>query len=291
MSRALLIVNPAARGGRSAEVDALTAFGEIGTAVDIRRTARAGDAARFASEHQGSAPVYTLGGDGTVMEAVGALIGLQVPVGILPGGTGNQLARHFRIPLNVKRAVRALRSPRVVPLDLGRLVDGPYFSLTAGLGLDAALIAGATPAMKRRFGVLAYVWSGAHAVRTQKPFNVRVEADGQLFEREASLAMIANIGALLDGRFALGPGVTPDDGLLDLAIFSPRGIVDGANHAWRMVRRDFRDDPRMLFVRAQHIRVAADEGVPAQADGELLKHPRLDATAVPGGALFLAPPI
>jgi len=291
MSRALLIVNPAARGGRSAEVEALSAFGEIGTAVDVRRTTRAGDAARFASEHQGSAPVFALCGDGTVMEAVGALIGRGVPVGILPGGTGNQLARHFRIPLKVRRAVRALRSPRVVPLDLGRLVDGPYFSLTAGLGLDAALIAGAKPALKRRFGVLAYVWSGVHAVRAQKPFNVRVEADGRVFEREASLAMIANVGALLDGRFALGPGVSPDDGLLDLAIFSPRGLVDGASHAWRMVRRDFRDDPRMLFVRAKHIRISADASVPAQADGELLKRATLDATVVPGSALFLAPPL
>jgi YegS/Rv2252/BmrU family lipid kinase len=291
VSRALLIVNPAARGGRSAEVDALTAFGEIGVAVDVRRTSRAGDAAHFASQHVGSGPVFTLGGDGTVMEAVGALIGRDVPVGILPGGTGNQLARHFRIPLNVRKAVRALRAPRVVPLDLGRLVDGPYFALTAGLGLDAALIAGAKPAMKRRFGVLAYVWSGAHAVRTMKPFTVRVEADGQEFEREASLAMIANVGALLDGRFALGPGVTPDDGLLDLAIFSPRGVLDGAAHAWRMVRRDFRNDARMLFLRAQHIRVTAVDGVPAQADGELLNHPRLDATAVPGAARFLAPPL
>lgn len=291
MSRALLIVNPAARGGRSAEVEALTAFGEIGQAVDVRRTTRAGDAARFASEHIGGAPVFALGGDGTVMEAVGALIGREVPVGILPGGTGNQLARHFRIPLNVRKAVRALRAPRTVPLDLGRLVDGPYFALTAGLGLDAALIAGARPALKRRFGVLAYVWSGAHAVRTQRPFSVRVEADGQVFEREASLAMIANVGALLDGRFALGPGVTPDDGLLDLAIFSPSGVLDGAAHAWRMVRRDFRDDAKMLFLRARRIRISAPDGVPAQADGELLAHAELDATAVPGGARFLAPPL
>jgi YegS/Rv2252/BmrU family lipid kinase len=289
VGRALLIVNPAARGGRSAEVEALTAFGEIGVAVDVRRTTRAGDAALFASQHQGSEPVYTLGGDGTVMEAVGALIGRDVPVGILPGGTGNQLARHFRIPLSVRRAVRALRGARVVPLDLGRLVDGPHFALTAGLGLDAALIAGATPASKRRFGVLAYVWSGANAVRVQKPFNVRVEADGQVFEREASLAMIANVGALLDGHFALGPGVTPDDGLLDLAIFSPRGALDGAHHAWRMVRRDFRADARMLFLRASHISVSAPDGVLAQADGELLKHSRIDATVVPGGARFLAP--
>ena len=65
MSRALLIVNPAARGGRSAEAEALTTFGEIGVAVDVRRTTRAGDAARFAAEHSGNAPVFTLGGDGT----------------------------------------------------------------------------------------------------------------------------------------------------------------------------------------------------------------------------------
>lgn len=285
----LLIVNPAARGGRSAEAEALGAFAAAGMAVTLRRTTAPGDAARIASTEVTGGTVYVLGGDGTVMEVVGALVGRDVAVGVLPGGTGNQLARHLRIPLRVAGAVKALVDSHVVRLDLGRLADGRHFSLTAGFGVDAAMIAGADPRLKRRFGVAAYIWSAAKAVVGTQPFHVRIEADGQTFEREAGLAMIANVGAVMDGRFGLGPGVRADDGALDVCVLSPSGLADGLILAGRMARRDFRADPRMFFLRAKQVRLTVAAGVPAQADGELLTAQVLDAQVVPEGARFLAP--
>lgn len=289
MSPPLLIVNPAARGGRSAEDEALTAFAALGVAVEVRRTTGPGDAGRIAAHEAEGPRVYVLGGDGTVMEVVSALVGREIAVGVLPGGTGNQLARHLRIPLSVRRAVRALAAASNTRLDLGRLADGRHFALTAGFGVDAAMILGASPILKRRIGVGAYFWSATRAVMGMRPFAVRIEADGQRFEREAGLAMIANVGAVMDGRFGLGPGVRPDDGWLDVCVVSPRGLADGVTLAARMVRRDFRDDPRMFFIRAREVSLEAPEGIPSQADGELLALTRLEAAVVPGGAYFLAP--
>jgi diacylglycerol kinase (ATP) len=286
---ALLIVNPAARGGRSAEAEALAACARAGLAVRVARTTAAGDAARLARAESGSDPILVLGGDGTVMEVVGAVVGRGIAVGILPGGTGNQLARHLGIPLHVGKAVRALAGAVAVPLDLGQLADGRYFSLTAGFGLDAAMIAGASPSAKRRFGVGAYIWSGTRAVLATRPFAIRLDVDGTTYEREAGLAMIANVGAIMDGRIGLGPGVSPNDGLLDACILSPRGVADGLLLAGRMARRDFRDDPRMLFVRGRCVRLEAAEHVPAQVDGELIPGGSLDARVTPAGALFLCP--
>jgi diacylglycerol kinase (ATP) len=285
----LLIVNPAARGGRSAESEALAAFATAGLPVVVRRTTGPGDAARIALDEVVGPTVFVLGGDGTVMEVVGALVGRDVAVGVLPGGTGNQLARHLRIPLRVARAVHALVEARIVRLDLGRLADGRHFSLTAGFGVDAAMIAGADPRLKRRFGVAAYVWSAAKAVVRTRPFRVRIEADGQTVERDAGLAMIANVGAVMDGRFGLGPDVRADDGALDVCVLSPAGLADGLVLASRMARRDFREDSRMFFLRAKHVRLTVTGGVPAQADGELLDAQVLDAQVVPAGARFLAP--
>jgi diacylglycerol kinase (ATP) len=286
---ALLIVNPAARGGRSAEAEARQACASAGITVRVAHTTAAGDAARLAAAEQGSTPILVLGGDGTVMEVVGAVVGRGVAVGILPGGTGNQLARHLGIPLNVTTAVRTLARGTSRSLDLGQLADGRYFSLTAGVGLDAAMILGTSPAAKRRFGVGAYIWSGARAVLTAVPFAVRLEVDGRVYERDAGLAMIANVGAIMDGRIGLGPGVTPNDGLLDACILSPHGVTDGLVLASRMARRDFRDDPRMLFVRGTQFRLEAEPHVPAQADGELIPGGVLAARVVPNGALFLCP--
>ena len=290
-----LIVNPAARGGRSVEAEALAAFSALGTQVVVHRTTAAGDAARIATSlvaeltPAGSDSLFVLGGDGTVMEAVGALVGQKVAIGILPGGTGNQLARHLRIPLRVGAAVRALSTPRLAPLDLGRLAGGRYFALTAGLGLDASMIELTTTASKRRFGVGSYVLGAARALGSQRPFTVRVEADGVVLEREARFAMIANVGDVMSGRFHFGPGVTPNDGLLDICVFSPGGLAEGIALAARLARSDFRPDPRMLFVRGKKVRISTDARVSAQADGELLAGTDLAATVVPAGALFLVP--
>lgn len=285
----LLIVNPAARGGRSAEGAALAAFTKAGLTPRLHRTTAAGHAAQIAADEAGEGNVFVLGGDGTVMEAVGALVGRETAVGILPGGTGNQLARHLGIPLDVSRAVPALLAGAAQPMDLGRLGDGRYFSLTAGFGIDAAMIAGASPTAKRRFGVGAYVWSAALAMPQMRSFRIRVTVDGEALECEAALAMVANVGAVMDGRFGLGPGISPTDGALDLCVLSARGLGDGLGLAWRMARRDFRPDRRMLFRRGQSLRIEALDATPAQADGELLSTPILDVQTVPAAARFLAP--
>jgi diacylglycerol kinase family enzyme len=120
-------------------------------------------------------------------------------------------------------------------------------------------------------------------------FRLRATVDGQAFEAEAALAMIANVGSVMDGRFGLGPGISPADGALDLCLFAPQGAVDGAALAWRMARRDFRPDARMVFRRGRTIRLEVLDPVPAQADGELLGTPILEASVVPAAARFLAP--
>lgn len=289
MRRPLLIVNPAARGGRSAESAALAACAQAGIQPRLRRTEAAGHAAQLAAAEAEDESVLVLGGDGTVMEVVGALVGRENAVGVLPGGTGNQLARHLGIPLNVSRAVGAVARASVAAMDLGRLGDGRYFSLTAGFGLDAAMIAGANPKAKRRFGVAAYVWSAALALPSMRAFRLRAVVDGEVIEREVALAMIANVGSVMDGRFGLGPEISPTDGQLDLCLYSPSGLSDGFGLALRMLRRDFRPDARMTFRRGSAIRLEVDGDVPAQADGELVLAPILEASVVPAAARFHAP--
>jgi diacylglycerol kinase family enzyme len=292
--RVVLIANPAARRGGSAEPRVRAALAARACELETHWTSGPGHAAHLARALAPASLVAgdmlcVLGGDGTVVEAAGALAGTGVPIGILPGGTGNQLARLLGLPLDPARTARVLLqgAGATRTLDLGALDDGRWFALTAGVGMDAAMIGGASPAAKRRFGVAAYVRSALAAVLAARTFAVRVEADGQVYEREAGLAMIANVGAIMDGRFGLGPGVEPDDGWLDVCVLSPAGVADGVALAWRMARRDFRADPRMLFVRARHVRLTAPEGVPAQADGEMLASADLAARVVPGAACFL----
>ena len=151
------------------------------------------------------------------------------------------------------------------------------------------MIALTTTASKRRFGVGSYVFGAARALGSQRPFNVRIEEDGAVHEREARFAMIANVGDVMSGRFHFGPGVTPTDGLLDICVFSPTGLGEGIALAARLARGDFRPDPRMFFVRGREVRISTEARVAAQMDGELISSTDLAATAVPAGATFLVP--
>lgn len=295
MRRAVVIANPASRRGVQAERRLHRACAALGLPLEVQRTAGPGDATRLALRHaaarQEGDVLFALGGDGTLVDVVGAVAAAGIPVGILAAGTGNQVARFLGVPLDVRRAIRAYAAaPAVVrAIDLGALGPGRRFAITAGLGMDAEMILGAPARAKRRFGIAAYLYSAMRAVLRARTFPVRIEADGRVLEREAGVAMVANIGALLDGRVPLGPGIVADDGWLDVCVFSPRGMRDGVALVWRMLRRDYRDDPRMLFLRARSVRLEAPADVPAQADGELLPPGRIAADVVPLGARFLLP--
>jgi diacylglycerol kinase (ATP) len=281
-------VNPASRRGATGEREARSAFRSAGVSCAVVRTERRGHAAILAREGATVCDaVFTLGGDGTAMEAVGALTGADRPVGILAGGTGNQIARYLRTPLAIGRAVHALVKGNVQRLDLGRLANGRHFALTAGFGMDAAMMAGASERAKRRFGVGAYLWSGARAVLRNDRIQVRATVDGVAYERECAVAMIVNVGSFFGGRIAAGPGVRPDDGLLDLCLYSARSPWEGLGVVRRCFTRDFRPHRNLLFVQGHEIGLESVPPSVAQADGELLGAVSLEAVSEPNAALVL----
>lgn len=304
--RVLLVVNPAARRAASVRAATERAFAEAGVRCDVLLTTAPGEGARAAIErHTAYDAVFTLGGDGTAMEIVGALAGTGRPVGVLPGGTGNLIARTLHVPLTPARAVATLLDGDQALVDLGALratvPDGqpgagalarvPYhFAFTAGVGVDAAMIEGTTALLKRRLGVLAYSWSAARAVLRRETFTVRAEVDGVVHERaDASAVMIANFGAVLDELFVLGPGIAHDDGLLDLCIFTPGGLRDAVRVMGRLLRKDFRPSPHLLYVRGARFRVETSPVRTVQADGELVGCTPLEVRVEPHAARLLVP--
>jgi diacylglycerol kinase (ATP) len=291
---ALLIVNPAARSAARRETAATAAFASAGVRCEVVRTTAAGHAAELAvAAHPSIEAVFTLGGDGTAMEAVGALAGSGRPVGILPGGTGNLIARTLGTPLGVAGAVDSLLHGEIGDVDLGvlTLADGSArrFAFAAGVGIDARMIEDTPAALKRRLGVLAYAITAGRALLARDRFTLDAVVDGETIRREASAVMIVNFGAVLDDLFRLGPGIEQDDGLLDLCVFSPRTLGDAVRVCWRLLRKDFRDDPCMLFRAGRDFRIATAPARGVQADGELLGRTPFRVHVEPLAARLLLP--
>jgi diacylglycerol kinase (ATP) len=291
--RVLLIANPASRRGALLEGAAIAAFHAAGAACDVARTERSGHAAELAAARGRQYDmVFTLGGDGTAMEVAGALAWSGIPIGVLAGGTGNLLGRALGIPRSVTKAVPALLGGTVRQIDLG-VVHGHRFAVAAGVGIDAAMVEETPRWMKRRLGVLAYTLMASkaalRAVVLRKFFYARVEVDGEVIERRAAAVLFANFGAILENRISFGPGIAVDDGVIDCCIFSPTNLGDAMRIMWRVTRRDFSNDPSILYKKGTRFRLTTDPVLTLQADGELLGPTPAEITVEPLAAHLLVP--
>lgn len=290
IERVLLIVNPASRRGARIRRKALKAFEDARVDCEVMLTEAPGHAGVLARDHAHKYDaVFTLGGDGTVMEVLSALAHQRPPVGVLAGGTANVVARTLRIPLNPRRAVPLLLGGDEATLDLGRLGDGRRFAIGVGVGLDATMISEAPARLKKRLGFMAYVVGGYKAVLRNQKFNLRLTVDGIVYDRPASAILIANFGAVFNDLVAFGDGIVHDDGLLNACVFSPANLWDALRILWRMVRKDFSADPCLFYKSGREFRVETVPEMPAQADGELLPPTPLSVSVDPLAGCLLIP--
>jgi len=290
IERVLLIVNPASRRAARLRYRVINAFADAGVECEFMLTEAPGSAATIAKAHAHKYDaVFTLGGDGTVMEVLGALAHHGPPVGVLAGGTANVVARTFHIPLNPIRAIPILLNGDEAKMDLGRLGDGRRFAIGVGVGLDATMISEAPANLKKRFGFMAYVIGGFKAVLHNRKFELRLTVDGVVYDLRASALLVANFGAVLNDLVSFGDGILYDDGLLDACVFSPENLRDALRILWRMMRKDFSADPCMFYKSGREFRIETLPQMEAQADGELLGGTPISVSVDPLAGTLLIP--
>lgn len=268
-----------------------------GAPFDLAETTAAGDAERLAKEavQLGYRCVVAAGGDGTIAEVITGLAGGSVPLGIIPLGTGNQLASNLGIPPDVERAVEVAVAGEPQTIDLGQLSNGRYFALMAGAGWDAEVMGSCSRELKERWGFGAYLFQGLRRVTAPPSALFRIEADGAEFEVRAATVLIVNAGQLFSSLFPVEVQIAPDasfhDGMLDVCIFAPRNLPDVAAVLWKVARRKYVGDERMIYFQAREVSIEADPPIVTQVDGDSTGETPLTARAVPGGVKVLTPAI
>ena len=227
--------------------------------------------------------VVIAGGDGTVMAAATAMAGCDVPLAILPTGTGNLLARNLELPINDEEACLEIAiSGRVRPIDAASVDDDRKFVVMAGLGFDAAIMRDAPEGLKKAVGWPAYVVSAAKHLRGR---GIRVTItidDGQPLHRRVRTVVVGNVGKL-QGNIPLLPDAKPDDGVLDVVVIATRNVIDWARVTGRVIRRAHVPDRRMERFTAKHVLVEASHREPRQLDGDVIEDSRnMDIRIEPG---------
>lgn len=224
--------------------------------------------------------VIAAGGDGTIRAVAQELADTSMPLAVLPLGTGNLFARNLGVPLNnVTVAVRLIcqggdRKIDVGWLEIDRAKDGAQsqrhaFMVMAGAGFDAAVVAGARPDLKRRWGHLAYLFSGARAMG-RATTGIRVSVDDEHRSAQFSHGMIVgNCGSLTMG-IPLMPAAEPYDGILDAVLLLPRLPAAWVSVFWSLLtgnRRPCRSMPRL---RGRMVAIQTDVPQPVQVDGDVV---------------------
>ena len=294
--RYLVLLNQKAAGGQPGPLrrrigGAMAAHGVAFDIVETKTEEEGLQVVRRAVD-LGYKAVVAAGGDGTIALALRGTARTEIPVAILPFGTGNQLALNFGIPNSLEDAVRVAVEGRVEAIDLG-LFDGAHFALIAGAGLDAEVMASATAELKNKFGILAYFYSGIKHVIASKSAKYVIHADDQVVEVEAAMVLLANAGLIGAGSLPMEVMVAPrtdlQDGLLDIAVFAPRHLPDMAGILWRMATRRFAGDDRMFFLQARKVRIETDPPVAIQVDGQVRGETPLEVEIDPLAGRILVP--
>jgi diacylglycerol kinase (ATP) len=255
----------------------------------------------------GADVVCVLGGDGTVRAVAQELVGSGVPLGLLPAGTGNLLARNVGTPVDdLSEAVEVALTGTGRVIDIGWLVLQPRpeqreedrpaaadnvhaFAVMAGVGFDADMMDDTPEGVKAKVGWAAYVASGARHL-TDDGFGLDVVVDGELSSHgSARTVVVGNCGELTGGMVLL-PDAQLDDGLLDVATLTPAAIKDWAGVAARVLGgRD--DGPSLDRRQGRRVLLRAEPPQRVEVDGDVLDGVATEVLLVvePGGLTVRVP--
>jgi len=274
--KATLISNPKTgryNSRRRSIQDVASRLESLGVAVDLQLTSGPGAATEIAARaaRNGSSDVIVAGGDGTINEAIQGLAGTDARLAIIPRGTGNVLARELGLPLDEESALTVVAKGKPRKIYLGLVIDettnqSRHFVLMAGIGLDASVVGGVQPSLKKRIGRGAFWVSGLSHLANWNPQPFTLEINGDKYQ-----ATFAAVGKAprYGGDLAITPGARLDQPEFEVCIIETTSRVRYLQLLSHAMRNGMpRDKPEVRFVNAVKVRAYGNAQV--QIDGELL---------------------
>ncbi len=231
------------------------------------------------------------GGDGTVSGVAGGLVHSAVPLGIIPVGTGNTLARDLGIPVGHENALGLLIGEHEIRKIDAMRIDERYFVQNIGIGISAQAVRDTNRDGKRRFGRVVYLWSVIGNLFGFQPRRFTITVDGYPKRLRASEVTIANSGAFGEPYLRWGAHIRLNDARIDVCIAYARNLFDYLKLTWDLLRGRLRHAPNMRYMYARRsVTVDAAEPLLVHADGELVGHTPVHVHVVPQAVAVIVPP-
>jgi diacylglycerol kinase (ATP) len=288
-----IIINPAAGIGESILPIINASMKEAGIKWEASITHQAGDAIQFAKAavKEGIDALAVYGGDGTLREAISGLIGSEIPLVILPGGSANVMATELGIPSDLKEACTLLShgSLETKTIDVGQF-DKRYFIVRISLGFEADVVKGADRQRKNKMGIFAYFLSAAAALKKTKRTVYHLKIDGQEHEVQGLTCIITNTGNLGFSNISFDKHIDVSDGLLDVIVVRKVNLSLFKLMVVTLLKRERPDNLELVeHWQGKDISVSSSPKQTVQCDGEVLEKIPLHIKIIPGAIKVLVP--
>jgi diacylglycerol kinase (ATP) len=234
--------------------------------------------------------VLAVGGDGTISGVTDGMAHTAVPMGIIPTGTMNTLARDLGIPLTLNGAMDLASGHHAIKTIDTIQVEDRFYVLNVSTGVSSLTMGHTKRREKRRFGFAAYIWKGARWLSGFQPVRFTVVVDGQPHQPRASEVVIANSSLIGMPPFRWGMHVCLDDGQLDACIVRARSAPDYLRLAWNILLGRQKHDPGIRYLSVEHsITIDANRRLPVQGDGDIIGHTPVQVQVVPQALRVIVP--
>ena len=255
----------------------------------IAETQHAGHATDLAREavEEGVDLVVAVGGDGTVNEVGRSLINTKSALGILPCGSGNGLARHLNLPMNLKKCIDILNCYDVKALDYGIINNHPFFC-TCGMGFDAFISMKFAEAGKR--GPITYMQKVLEEGLSYEPETYVIEDEDGTHRYKAFLVSAANASQYGNNAY-IAPQASMSDGLLDIIIMEPFDLIEAPQVAIELFNKTLDKNLKIKTFRAKHIHIRRKKEGVIHYDGDpITSDADVDISVVPKGINIVVNP-
>lgn len=233
---------------------------------EIAVTQYAGHASEIAAKAKddGMDVVVAIGGDGTVNEVARAIVHSSTALGIIPCGSGNGLARHLLLPLNVRKAIEVINRCEIRQLDYGIINDYPFFC-TCGMGFDAFVSMKFAEAGKR--GPITYVENVLREGLKYKPETYTIEDESGTLQYKAFLISCANASQYGNNAY-IAPQASMSDGLMDVIIMEPFDVFEAPQISIEMFSKTLDKNSKIKTFRTRHLHIHRDKPGVIHYDGD-----------------------
>ena len=267
--RALLLVNRHSRKGQNRFAQAVDILNDLGFELIVVPIQSSEHLPQLVHKHGPKVDLVIVGGgDGTLNGVVDSLVEMNLPLGILPLGTANDLARTLKIPTTIPQACQIIAEGQLKYVDLG-WVNGKHFFNAASLGLSVEITEKLSKGAKRRWGVLAYAFTAFQVISQTHPFHAQIQINGETIRVKTIQIAVGN-GRFYGGGMAVAQDATIDDQRLDVYSLELQHWWQIFPLLWRLPQGQHGNLPWVRTFEGEYLEIYTRKAQDINTDGEIV---------------------